>query len=319
MDGKWVALLSSQNDRSGQRAPTESSRSPVKWVGAAVLALPLPLLPEGMNGFTSGPIHLCVQPDLSQPSLLPTGDHPRKHRTWFERARTVFLAGLLVVVPALIAVYAVLILMRVTEGFFGDFIEQFIIQILGLERGEPLPVWAPIAKSVASFILAVTLIMLAGWLSTFLLVQRLIRLGEALITRLPLVKFFYNVPKEVLNTFAVQRSSSFKRVVLIEYPRKNAWALGFATGELKLRPSGIPLVAVFVPTTPNPTSGFLLYFKPEEVFDVNLTLEEGARLIISGGILSPESLHTQVFRGLEQQPDLPPLEMPKPSEEPLRS
>lgn len=153
--------------------------------------------------------------------------------------------------------------------------------------------------------------MIVGWLSTFLLIRRLIALGETVIARVPFVKFFYSVPKEVLNTFALQRKASFKRVVLVEYPRAGIWAIGFATGELEMRPGGRRLISVFVPTTPNPTSGFLMYFAPEEVLDTNLPIEEGARVIISGGILSPAAIDTAPFCGLYSQPKLPPLDIPE--------
>ncbi|MBI1289797.1 DUF502 domain-containing protein [bacterium] len=233
-------------------------------------------------------------------------EHQKKHRTTFERLRTLFLAGVLVIVPMVVAVYAVLLLMRITESIFGPAIEETFQLALQIPRDQPPPPWMPVFSALASFVMAISVILAVGWASTFLLVRRLIGIGESLIARVPLLKFFYNVPKEVLHTFALQQKASFKRVVFFEYPRKGIWALGFATGEVRLAPTGVPLVAVFVPTTPNPTSGFLLYFKPEELLDTNLPLEEGARLIISGGILSPDSIYTQSFCGLDREPSFPP-------------
>jgi len=265
-----------------------------------VLALPLP--------------HPCVTPPPDLPRV-PNGpknpmtpqhhpDHHKKHRTPLERLRTLFLAGLLVIVPVVVAVYSVMLLMGLTEQFFGHLIDAYLAPLVADPAKEPT--WVPIVRAVTSFIMAIGLILFIGWLSTFLLIRRAIGFGEALIARVPLVKFFYNVPKEVLNTFAMQQKASYKRVVLIEYPRKDIWAVAFATGELKLSPSGHQLVAVFAPTTPNPTSGFLLYLPPDQVYDTNLPIEEGARLIISGGILSPDLIHCQPFCGLDREPVLPP-------------
>jgi uncharacterized membrane protein len=98
---------------------------------------------------------------------------------------------------------------------------------------------------------------------------------------------------------------SVKRPVLIEYPRRDIWCLGYATGEIVMKPNGEPLVTVFLPTTPNPTSGFLLLVPMKDVWDLNMSVENAVRMIISGGILSPDNFHVAPFRGLHVAPDLP--------------
>src|SRR5690606_20108061 len=85
------------------------------------------------------------------------------------------------------------------------------------------------------------------------------------------------------------------------------YCLAFATGEFTRRPDGRKMIAVFLPTTPNPTSGYLLYLPPEDVLDTNIPVEDGARMIISGGILGPEEVYTQKFAGIDQPPSLPEL------------
>jgi uncharacterized membrane protein len=155
--------------------------------------------------------------------------------------------------------------------------------------------------------LALVVIMAVGYLSTFFFIRRIILIGEGIVTRVPFIKFFYATPKEVLNTLTMPKNDSRKRVVMIEYPRKGIWGFAFATGEINRNPDGARLIAVFLPTTPNPTSGFLLYLPEHDVLDTNISVEDGARLIISGGILSPTDVHTQKFTGLDNPPELPPL------------
>ena len=228
-----------------------------------------------------------------------------KRGTAFERIRRHFIAGILVLIPALVAAYAVILIMNGTEKIFGE----LVLRLFRLDPSDPKAdtFYVELGSRVVSFLLACLVIMAAGYLSTFFLVRRVILWGERLVGRVPLIKFFYNTPKEVLHTFTMSRRNSFKRVVMVEYPRKGMWCLAFATGEVIRRPDNIRLVAIFLPTTPNPTSGFLIYVHSDEVYDTNIPVEQGARMIISGGILSPDELCTQKFSGLDDMPMLPPL------------
>ena len=233
----------------------------------------------------------------------PEATRPVHHPTLFERTRRTFLAGILVIVPAFVAIYAVVLLMRITDGMFGGIIDQVWL----LYFQEP-PAGSPAyrsAKGILSFFMALSVVMVIGWASTFWLVRKVITIGEAIVNKLPGVKFFYNTPKEVINTLTMPRKGSAKRVVMIEYPRRGIWCFAFATGELRKQPDGTELVSVFLPTTPNPTSGFLLYLPTSDIFDTNIPVELGARMIISGGILGPEEVYTQKFCGLDRVPDLP--------------
>lgn len=235
------------------------------------------------------------------PLILP-GEH--HHPTLFERFRRLMIAGLLVIIPAVIAVYAVLFIMGLADAIFGGFVDSVFL----IRKDTDLtanPLYQP-TKTFIAFLMACFVIMFVGWLSTFLLVRRIIHFGERIVSRVPLVKFFYNTPKEVLHTFTSSRKDSYKRVVMIEYPRRGIWSIGFATGEVIKKPEEAPLVAIFLPTTPNPTSGYLLLVPAEDVYDTNIPVEDGARLIISGGILAPEDIWTQRFAGLSKVPSMPP-------------
>lgn len=246
-----------------------------------------------------------TNPSSSAPgSPVPHRPAPH-HPTTFERLRRTFLAGLLVIVPAIVCLWAVLLIMGVTDRFFGGFIDQIYLALRGeAPKGDIIYTWI---KGALSLVLALAAVSFVGWLSTFLLIRKAIAIGESIVSRVPLIKFFYNTPKEVINTLTMPRKGSAKRVVLIEYPRRDIWCLAFATGEIRTRPNGAHLIAVFLPTTPNPTSGFLLYVPASDVLDTNIPVETGARMIISGGILSPDEIHIQKFSGLDQMPVLPPL------------
>lgn len=128
---------------------------------------------------------------------------------------------------------------------------------------------------------------------------RILKAGEAVLARVPVISPIYSGIKQILNTIAEQKDRAFRDVCLIEYPRKGIWAIGFVTADLSgapkntLDPDGKDYVCVFVPTTPNPTSGFLLFIPNDEIKLLDMTPEEGAKMIISGGMVSSnEALET---------------------------
>ncbi len=133
-----------------------------------------------------------------------------------------------------------------------------------------------------------------GWVAKGLIGRSLIRFAESLVNRMPVVRSIYSGVKQIAETVFVQTESSFEKACLIQYPRKGIWAIGFvstkASGEIAHRAevSG-ELISVFVPTTPNPTSGFLLFFPAEDVIELEMTIEDAAKLVISAGLVYPNS------------------------------
>jgi uncharacterized membrane protein len=118
----------------------------------------------------------------------------------------------------------------------------------------------------------------------------IIRLGEGLLNRMPVVRSIYGATKQILETVISTQSDAFREVVLVEYPRKELWVIGFVTGNTKGEVANrIPktMVNVFVPTTPNPTSGFLLFCPRKDVIFLKMTVEEAVKLVVSGGIVTP--------------------------------
>lgn len=239
-----------------------------------------------------------------------------QERSVFERMRGAFVAGLITITPAVITVWAVLALMGLVERIFGPFVEPVLIRWaerldsfeLGIVRmlGGASAFVQPL-NILFSLLIAVSLIVAVGWLSRFLLFRRILRLGEMAVTRIPLLRFFYVTPKEVIRVMTESRES-VKRVVLIEYPRRGIWCIAYATGELIKQPEGREMVTVFLPTTPNPTSGFLLIVPADDVHDIGLSTEDAVRMIISAGILAPNNLNTAPFAGLNNTAKLPPPE-----------
>ncbi len=145
-------------------------------------------------------------------------------------------------------------------------------------------------------IISIVLLFLLGVIASNFIGNSVIKAGERLLARVPVVSPVYNALKQIVTTVAQQKDRAFRDVCLLEYPRPGLWAIGFVTADLagapaKVLPEGY--VCVFVPTTPNPTSGFLLFAKEDEIEILDMTPEEGAKMIISGGMVSSnEALET---------------------------
>lgn len=140
-----------------------------------------------------------------------------------------------------------------------------------------------------SLIIAVVGLIILGMFVSNQVGKRVLSAGERLLARVPVIAPIYNGLKQILNTIAQQRDRAFRDVCLIEYPRKGIWAIGFVTADLSGAPErklGDDYVCVFVPTTPNPTSGFLLFSPKTDIILLDMTPEEGAKMIISGGMVS---------------------------------
>ncbi|GHA83934.1 membrane protein [Algimonas arctica] len=143
-----------------------------------------------------------------------------------------------------------------------------------------------------ALVLAVLGLALLGVIVSNRVGTSILRAGEAVLARVPVISPIYNGIKQILNTIAQQKDRAFRDVCLIEYPRKGIWAIGFVTADLSgapettLKETGKDFVCVFLPTTPNPTSGFLLFVPTDEIKLLDMTPEEGAKMIISGGMVS---------------------------------
>jgi len=195
----------------------------------------------------------------------------RKKRGFLASFRNYFIAGVVVLIPIGITVYLTLFIINISSKIIPKEINPnhyLPYDIPGLE-----------------IIIAVLIITLFGWLSLSFLGKRLLNVFENLLKRIPILRTIYSAITQMTETFTKSEGNK-KNVVLVEYPRKGSWAVGFATkdneGEIS-RKTSKKLVNVFIPTTPNPTSGFLLMFPKDEVIYLDLTFEEASRFIVSAG------------------------------------
>ena len=189
--------------------------------------------------------------------------------------RNNFIAGVVVLIPIGITLYLTLFIINVSSKLIPKEINPnhyLPYNIPGLE-----------------ILIAVLLITIIGWLSLSFIGKRLFNLFESVLNKIPIIRTIYSAVEQLIETFTKSKSDK-KTVVLIEYPRKGVYAVGFATkentGEIKKK-AGKELINVFVPTTPNPTSGFLLMFPKDEVIYLDLSFEEASKFIVSAGSFNP--------------------------------
>jgi len=145
----------------------------------------------------------------------------------------------------------------------------------------------PFVDLLIGFILTFLFIYFLGVVISNVLGKKLYSLFESILSKIPLVSYIYNTIKQITQTLTVSQKQAFKKVVYIEYPKKDIWTIALVTGESQDK-NGIDYYQIFVPTTPNPTSGFMLYIKKEDTKATSLSIDEGLKIVISGGMLAPE-------------------------------
>ena len=198
-----------------------------------------------------------------------------KKRSIFARIRNYFIAGVVVLIPISITVYLTLFLVSISS------------KILPKELNPNY--YLPYNVPGLEIIISVIIITLIGWLSLSFIGKRLLNIFNNVLKKIPILRTIYSAIGQMTETFT-STDAVKKNVVLVEYPKKGTWAVGFATkensGEISDKAKR-KLINVFVPTTPNPTSGFLLMFPKEEVIYLDLTFEEASKFIISAGTSNP--------------------------------
>lgn len=200
------------------------------------------------------------------------------------RLRNYFLTGFIICAPLAVTLYLTWSLINWVDSW----VEPYIPNAYNPER------YLPVNIPGFGLIVAIVSITLIGFLTANIVGRSIVNYGESLLGRMPLVRNIYRGLKQILQTVLSEKSKSFQKVGLIEYPRKGLWALVFiatdAEGEVleTIRPDTGPAVAVFLPTTPNPTSGFLLFVAKSDIRELSMTVEEAAKLVISAGLVTPE-------------------------------
>lgn len=191
-----------------------------------------------------------------------------------KKVKQLFIRGLFTLFPIVATLYITYFLFNLMDNFLGTRIE--------LLAGRRLPGIGIIAS--------ILLIFVAGFIVSNVLGGKLFRLGEKLVRKVPIISRIYNAVKQIVDAFSLQGKPVFSQVVLIEYPRKGTYAVGFLTGECKgeiQNKTAAKLMNVFIPTTPNPTSGMLILVPDNEIIILDMTVEEGLKLIVSAGVVVP--------------------------------
>ena len=196
------------------------------------------------------------------------------------RLRGYFFAGILVIAPISITVYI--------AWLFISFIDQKVFSVLPPVYNPET--YLPFSIPGIGVVLMLVGLTLIGALTAGYLGKVFLRLSERVLNRMPIVRSIYGAAKQIVETVVSNKSSAFREVALVEYPRKGVWTLCFLTGRTIDQigdVAGPRLVNIFVPTTPNPTSGFLLFVPESDIRRLDMTVEEGIKLVISTGIVTP--------------------------------
>jgi uncharacterized membrane protein len=195
------------------------------------------------------------------------------------------LSGLFILLPIGITILILKFLFAITAGFFVPVISKIVETIPSLSEiiGRMMPLETFVV--ISSLVVFVAFIYFCGILTSYLIGKKLLAWGESLITKIPIMKTIYSGAKNVIESLSASSSGSFKSVVLVDFPRVGILSIGFVTSGLS-DSSGKEFLTVFVPTTPNPTSGFLCILPKEEVRMTQLSIEDGIKLVVSGGLLS---------------------------------
>jgi len=203
-----------------------------------------------------------------------------------KRFRNYFFAGLLVLIPLVLTIYVVWQLFVGIDGLLNEHITRAIFRSLGIETAmRTIPGLGLLALMI--------LILGVGFVARNYFGRKLISLGELILSRIPVVRHIYTTFQQISQAFLADHSETFKNAVLFEYPRKGIYSIGFITQDTKGPiQQALPddVYSVFLPTTPNPTSGYLLYVPKKDLRILNVSVEEALKLVISGGSIVPRLL-----------------------------
>lgn len=206
----------------------------------------------------------------------------RRRRRFLAGLRANFLTGLVVVAPVSLTIY----LISTVVGWIDSWVLPFVPANFRLDQ------YIGVDLRGAGVIIFLIFTVIVGWLAKGIIGRSFLSWAEGVVDRMPVVRSIYNGLKQIAETVFAQTETSFEKACLVEYPRKGIWAVAFistnAKGEVNERiPVKEQLISVFLPTTPNPTSGFLLFVPESDVMELNMSVEDAAKLVISAGLVYP--------------------------------
>jgi len=212
----------------------------------------------------------------------PFEDDLPKRPGLIARLRSSFLTGLVVIAPVAMTMW----LLWTTMGWIDSVVLPLVPDQIQPEK------YIGINLRGVGLIIFLIFTVLVGWIAKGLIGRSLISFAESFVQRMPVVRSVYSGVKQIAETVFAQSERSFEKACLIQYPRKGIWAIGFISTEAKGEvareaETEDTLISVFVPTTPNPTSGFLLFFPKSDIIELDMSVEDAAKLVISAGLVYP--------------------------------
>ncbi len=205
---------------------------------------------------------------------------PTLHMRLSARLRAYFFAGILVVAPVSITIYLAWLIV--------SFIDERVAALIPAQYNPET--YLPFALPGLGVVIVVLALILIGAFTAGFFGRMLMRTYEGLLNRMPVVRSVYGAIKQIIETVLAQQSAAFREAVLVEYPRRGLWAIAFITGRTEGEVQNLTdeeTVNIFLPTTPNPTSGFLLFVPRKDIVPLSMTVEEAIKMVISGGIVTP--------------------------------
>jgi uncharacterized membrane protein len=198
-----------------------------------------------------------------------------------ERLRAYLIAGLLITGPISLTFYLAWVFVSWVDGWVGRLLP---------DEYNPAH-WLPFPVPGIGLVIVVGGLILIGALTAGYLGRLLLRTSERLLNRMPVIRGLYSATKQIFETVLAKQSNTFREVVLVEFPRRDMWTIAFVTGrtegEIRDLSDEAEMLNIFVPTTPNPTSGYLMFVPRRDVVTLSMTVEEAIKFVISGGIVAP--------------------------------
>ena len=227
---------------------------------------------------------------------------PSKFAALWRRLINYFLTGIILCAPVGITIY----LIRSFIVFSDEVVKPYIPDLYNPES------YVPFSIPGLGIIFSIVALTILGWLAAWTFGRQFVNLGEAILSRLPVIRTIYNTLKQIFESILSQDSPSYQKVGLIEYPRPGIWALGFiaatTTGKIAERVNQLcqdRVITMFIPTAPNPTSGFILFVPEKDILYLDIKVDLAARFILSGGLVREEPLVANDLQEKEAKADQP--------------
>jgi uncharacterized membrane protein len=223
---------------------------------------------------------------------MPEGVEDIIRRTIWARMRTAFFRGLVIFVPVAVTIWFVTVLFNMIDGLIAP-IQPVLEKWIGMR----IP-----GLGVATFVIVVVVL---GFVSRFILATLLLRAMEKVFTSIPLVRSIYSATRDLLQAFSLgKKGKTFRKVLLVEYPRKGIFTVGFMTNEVMVETTGKTpqrMLTIYVPNPPNPTSGVLILVPESDAKALDMSVEDGLKMVLSGGIVSREE-HLRLVAPAKSRP-----------------